>query len=252
MTEEINAAAEGAFSAGATLVLVNDSHLAEHNLDLDILDPRIEYLMGPGKNAWTGLDDSFTAVFQLGAHAMVGTSHAHLRHTWDPSCWAQVKVNGISMGEIGIVAAGAGELGVPCTLVTGDDKACFEAAQLIPNIIKAQVKTGLTWQSAQSLELKIARDLIRESARQACLAAREIKPLILGNAPFDIEVLLIAEPAHNTYASSLEKDELQRESSFVQRASGVKFIEAFLSVLQSKPVPYKVFNVTNKANKDEQ
>ncbi len=43
MTEEINAAADGAFAAGAEKVLVNDCHGSEENLDLDVLDSRIEY-----------------------------------------------------------------------------------------------------------------------------------------------------------------------------------------------------------------
>lgn len=44
MTEEANAAVAGAFDAGASAVLVNDSHGDMRNLLLDVLDPRAPWL----------------------------------------------------------------------------------------------------------------------------------------------------------------------------------------------------------------
>src|SRR5262245_14627921 len=41
MTKEVNAAVEGAYDAGATEVLVADSHGDAQNIDVEVLDPRV-------------------------------------------------------------------------------------------------------------------------------------------------------------------------------------------------------------------
>src|SRR5690348_6013904 len=46
MTAETNAAVAGAFEAGATGVLINDSHADMRNLVLEELDPRVELISG--------------------------------------------------------------------------------------------------------------------------------------------------------------------------------------------------------------
>lgn len=239
MTEEINAAADGAFAAGADLVLVNDAHLTEHNLDLDLLDRRVEHLMGYGKDLWAELDDTFDAVFQIGAHAKAGTPAANLRHTWAPSNFADLRINGKSVGEIGLAAAGAGERGVPCTLVSGDDKACAEAAQLLGGVIRAPVKKGIGWQCARSIAPRAARDLIRERARQACSAAGGVPPWRPATGEISVEILTIAKPANDLYASSLEADALLAQPLLTQRATGTSIRQAFLAALAATPRPVR-------------
>jgi D-amino peptidase len=239
MTEEINAAAEGAFAIGAKLVVVNDDHLNAHNLDLNLLNPRIEYLMGYGKNAWTELDDSFDVVLLVGAHAKAGTPEANLRHTWSPQNWADLRINGRSVGEIGLVAAGAGERGVPCTFVSGDDKACKEASELVPGIIQAQVKRGLSWQVARSLSLKFARNLIREKTKEACRVSDKIKPLHLAEESVDIEILLLAEDHGPLYASSLNLQDLMNKPIVRKRGFGANVPEALEIALSAPAEPVK-------------
>ena len=46
MSEETNAAALGAFDAGANEVLINDSHGDMRNLLFDHLDPRVQVISG--------------------------------------------------------------------------------------------------------------------------------------------------------------------------------------------------------------
>jgi len=62
---EVNAAAQGAFDAGASSVLVNDSHWDQTNLLPEKLDPRIEYITGSGKPLamMQGVDTGMDAVF---------------------------------------------------------------------------------------------------------------------------------------------------------------------------------------------
>src|SRR5687767_13800368 len=71
MTAEANAAALGAFDAGATGVLVNDSHGDMRNLVLEDLDPRIEVISGALKpmSMVEGAVAGFGCALFVGYHA---------------------------------------------------------------------------------------------------------------------------------------------------------------------------------------
>lgn len=71
MTQEVNAAVQGAFDAGATEVLVADSHGDAQNIDIALLDGRARLV-----RAWPrplgmmeGIDSSFAAAVFVGYHA---------------------------------------------------------------------------------------------------------------------------------------------------------------------------------------
>jgi len=83
LTQEVNAAIEGAFEAGATEVLVNDAHGNMANILIEDLDERAELISGNNKHLlqMEGLDDSFQAVFFLGYHAHEGNADAVMNHT---------------------------------------------------------------------------------------------------------------------------------------------------------------------------
>ena len=57
MTEEVNAAIEGALAGGATAILVNDSHGPMTNLLPELLNPAAELILGKPKpfNMFAGL-----------------------------------------------------------------------------------------------------------------------------------------------------------------------------------------------------
>ena len=75
-----------------------------------------------------------------------------------------------------IDAAIAGAHGVPVGLVTGDDKACAEARDLLGNVETAQVKQALGRHAARMLSPRRARDLLHTHARRAVQRAREFTP----------------------------------------------------------------------------
>lgn len=231
MTEEINAAAQGAFEAGATDVLVDDAHWLGHNLELSVLNARIECLTGNDRELLAELDGSFDVLFCLGAHAKAGTSGANLAHTMDPDRWVEMKINGRSMGEIGLNAAGAGECGVPLVLITGDDKACAEAAALIPGIMQARVKKGISAQCARSLSPAAARELICNRAREACLAARQIAPFRLGGSSTVLEVTMLAAAGTPFKASALDGTALRLQKTVTKRVTAQSVRQALRGVL---------------------
>jgi D-amino peptidase len=46
MTDDVNAAVDGAFAGGATSVVVNDAHWTMTNVQIERLDPRAELIKG--------------------------------------------------------------------------------------------------------------------------------------------------------------------------------------------------------------
>src|SRR5438552_12455463 len=84
MTGEANAAIEGALAAGATKVVVNDSHWFMRNLLAEELHQAAELLSGDPKprSMVEGIDSGFDAALFIGYHARAGTPHAVLDHTY--------------------------------------------------------------------------------------------------------------------------------------------------------------------------
>lgn len=184
LTHEVNAAIEGALEGGATEIIVRDGHGANggYNFVLDELHDAAEYVMGAPQDIYLEeLDGSFDGVFQIGAHAMAGTARAVLEHTQSSQAWEEMRVNGQPMGEMGFFAAIAGELGVPCVLVTGDQAVCQEARALIgPEVEVAMTKVGFGRHCARMRTPKVTCDLIRYRARAAMGKIGVVKPVDIG------------------------------------------------------------------------
>ncbi len=174
---EVNAAIEGAVEGGATQVVVNDSHSVMRNLPPDELAGQASYISGSHKPLYMmqGLDDSFGACLFVSYHGSVGAP-AGLSHTYSPRAVTEVRLDGKVTGEAGINALVAAHYGVPVVLVTGDDCACAETAELIPGIRVAVVKQHVSRVAAHSMHPVRARELIREQARAAVAGAPAVPP----------------------------------------------------------------------------
>lgn len=168
LQDEVNAAIEGAVSAGADEFLVNDSHSTMQNLRPDALAGRARYLSGRHKPLYMmqGLDASFDAVFYVAYHGSMSTA-APLSHTYNPRAIADVSLNGTVVGEAGINSLVALGHGVPVVLVSGDDVTAAETAALNPGVQTAVVKTAINRFAAESLHPADARELIRDRAAAA-------------------------------------------------------------------------------------
>jgi D-amino peptidase len=189
LTGDINAAVDGAVAGGATEVIVADMHGASFNLNPSELHPEAQVLYGAagGGPRFAYLDRSVDAVFLLAYHARAGTRAAVLEHTMSSASWFRLAVNGREVGEVGIDAALAGAVGVPVVLVTGDDKVCQEARELLGPIETAAVKRGLGRHRALCLSPEKSHALIRAAAQRAVGLAGKIRPLSFGP---DVEVTL--------------------------------------------------------------
>ena len=141
MTEEANAAVEGALAAGAGFVLLNDSHWDMRNLLAEELHHAAVLLSGGPKrlSMLEGIEAGFDAALFIGYHAKAGTARAVLDHTMTDVV-RDVRLNGRSMGELGLNAALAGSYGVPVALVSGaaaDPGRCRRGAGPPPSPVRA-------------------------------------------------------------------------------------------------------------------
>ncbi len=179
MTVEANAAIEGALKAGATEVLVADSHWNFDNLIPEELNPAAVLLRGSPRpfSMVHDLDGSFAAAMFVGYHAMAGTPRAIIDHTFTGKV-RSIVVNDREIGETGLNAYVAGEFGVPVVLVTGDSSLASEARSLIPGVHTVAVKEAVNTHAAKHLHPKKACDLIRLEAEKAVRGATEIEPLV--------------------------------------------------------------------------
>jgi len=175
-TQDINACAQGCFAAGAGAVIVRDGHGGGNHALWDQLDPRLEIVQGETAHPFPGLEEA-DALILLGYHALAGTAGALLEHTFSSAEVQNLWLNGRLVGEIGIHAATAAELGVPVILVSGDDKACAEAVEWIPGVVTCPVKTGLGTQGARLLSAEVAHRLIAEKTQEAVGKLKAIKPI---------------------------------------------------------------------------
>jgi D-amino peptidase len=185
---EVNAAIDGALAAGATEIVVNDSHSVMRNLAPARLHGRATYISGSHKPLYMmeGLDPSFDAIFFVSYHGSMGGDPAVLSHTYNPRAVAEVRLNGQVVGESGVNALVAAHHGVPIVLVTGDQTACEETVAVVPRVETAVVKRSITRFAAESLHPEVARDLIRAAATRAVELADRPAPDIA--VPSTLEV----------------------------------------------------------------
>jgi D-amino peptidase len=184
---DANAAVEGALEGGADEIRVADMHGRGFHFPLDQLHPRAEFLMGSGPWPRFPFLEGSDALFLVGYHALHGTAAAVRDHTMSSASWQDFWINGRLVGEVGIDAAYAGHLGVPVMLVTGDDKVCSEALDLLGPIETAQVKRSVARHRALVLPPVRAQALIRERAKRAVERIGEVPPLATGR-PVEIRL----------------------------------------------------------------
>jgi D-amino peptidase len=178
MTQEGNATIEGCLNAGATEIVIADSHWNFDNLIPEDLNEAATLLRGTPRmfSMVQDLDRSYDAAMFIGYHAKAGTARAILDHTYTGRI-AAVHINGIEVGETGINAYLAGHHGIPVVLVTGDSAVTAEAKALIGNVHTVAVKDATGASAAKNLHPKKARDLIRAEANRALKDVKAIPPL---------------------------------------------------------------------------
>jgi len=202
MTDEVQAAIEGARKGGAEEILVCDAHDTGRNLIIELLDEDIEVIQGSPYELgmMSGISKEFDASFQIGYHAMRHTHAGVLGHTYTYAI-AALKMNGKLLGESGLGAVLAGHFGVPLVFASGDAHAVNQAKSLVKNVVGVPTKKGVGIYGARSLTPKKAQELIRKGAKEAMAKVKEIPPVTL-KKPIEMEVEFV-KPLMAEYASKI-------------------------------------------------
>jgi len=180
MTGEVEAAILGAKEGGADEVLVCDAHDTGRNLLIEELPEDVEVIEGSAYDMgmMSGISSDFDASFQIGYHSMRHTHAGVLGHTYTYSI-AELRMNGIVMGEGGLSAAIAGHFGVPVALVSGDALAIAQVRKLVKGFVEVPTKQGVGLYGVRTLTPRKACQMIRQGAKEAVQIATKVKPLVL-------------------------------------------------------------------------
>ena len=190
MTREANAAVEGALAAGATEIVVRDSHGSARNILPELLNENallIRDWSGGPKVMMEGLDESFDAAIFIGYHAKAGTPDALLEHTSSGTV-TDFSVNGISMPEAGYNALIAGYYDIPVVFVAGDKLLCDQITALLGDVETVPVKKGIG-AAAVNLHPEVTREMIRTGVEQALRSLDRYEPFHL-ESPYTLVLKL--------------------------------------------------------------
>ncbi len=189
MTEEVNAAISGAFDAGASEVLVSDSHGDGQNIDVELLDKRVRLVRSWPRplGMMQGIDETFGAVVFVGYHAGEGQAAAIISHTFNGT--TVVRLNGVEVPEAGVNAAIAGEFNVPVVFLSGDQTIGDEARRLLGPIETVAVKQSIGYYSATMIHPEEAQRMIRAGVKRGVERRAELKPYKLSH-PVKVELTL--------------------------------------------------------------
>ena len=190
MTGEVLAAIAAAREAGATEIVVSDSHGNGESLLIDQFpdDVRIVRSWPRPLMMMEGIDSTFAAAILIGYHAGTTNPAGVRAHTISSANLASVSLNGVVVPEAGISAAIAGRFGVPVVLISGDDVAVAEARRLLGDVEGAVVKRAISFHSASTMTPKAAQQLIRERVKAALARRSAFKPYVV-RAPVQLDVV---------------------------------------------------------------
>lgn len=200
MMGDINEAVDAAFEAGATEVVVCDTHCGGGQVQVDKMDPRASYEIPNAGRMMPSLDESFAGLILLGHHAKAGTLNGFLDHTMSSASWFEFKINDRVVGEIGIEAAYAAHCGVPVIAISGDETTAIEAEELLGDVEYAVVKKGIGRNKANCLSVPDAHKRIREAVSTAIRNIDRFAPWA-PELPATLELTLYRSDMADDYAA---------------------------------------------------
>lgn len=180
---DLLALTDGLNQGGADEIWVYDEHYYGRNIDMDQLPKNVTAICGkpPYQTNWAGgLDATFTGMILLGFHSKAGTSDGLLPHSYELDI-KDIRINGVSVGEIGMEAAIAGDYDVPVLMVAGDSAGVEEAKELLSGITVVVVKESICECGAQCYPLSVTAEKIRTKAEEIVKNKPNVKPYNVGN-----------------------------------------------------------------------
>jgi D-amino peptidase len=205
---DLVALVEGLHAGGADEVWVYDEHYYGRNIDLAQLDACARVICGkpPYTKDWAGgLNGDFLGLALLGFHSKADTPGGLLPHTYELDI-KDLRLNNVSVGEIGMEAAIAGDFGVPTQLVIADSAGVAEAQALLPGVETVVVKESLGASGALCYPTEATAKHIRRVAAEVMQNPPRVAPFTVGGK-VDLSVALREGPyldsCRKLFASSL-------------------------------------------------
>ena len=237
MTEDVNAAVEGAVQGGAKEVVVRDAHGRAINILPDKLHPAARLMAGwtPVLDMLQGCDEGCGIAFFIGYHPGPASPGGILSHTYSMEAIRNVTIGGITAGETLINAIQAGTHGVAVGLVTGEKALGEEIAPVLNQTAFVQTKVGFGYQSALLEPMGDCRERIRQAASgvvRRCLENGPGYPVY--TPPIPIEARIDFHKAEAVLASRLVPgvETLDARSIALTAGSAREFIERFQLLTQ--------------------
>jgi D-amino peptidase len=189
MTQEVNAAIEGAVAAGAFEIVVSDSHGNGQNLLIEKLPQDVLLVRASPRPLMMmqGIDETFAGAIFIGYHSATTNPEGVRAHTLSSARLADVRLKGVSVSEAGLNAAIAGHFNVPVIMISGDDVVVKETKTLLGDVEGAVVKWALGFHSAKTMMPTASYNLIRDTAKKAVGRIKDFKPYKLA-APIQLDV----------------------------------------------------------------
>jgi D-amino peptidase len=178
MTKEALAAVMAAKEAGATEIVVADSHGNGQNLLIEQFPPDVRIVRSWPRplGMMGGLDASFDAALFVGYHSSTDNPQGVRAHTFSSARLHSVKLNGQVASEGSFNAAVAGHFGVPVVFVSGDDAAVAEVRAQLGDVEAVETKRHLGFHAAETLTPAAACARIAEGVKRALARRAGFKP----------------------------------------------------------------------------
>jgi D-amino peptidase len=169
MTDEALAAVRAAKQAGATQVVVSDSHGNGESLLIELFPKDVKLVRSFPRHGsmMAGLDASFAAAIFIGYHASTSNPQGVRAHTVSSAHFTRLAINGTAVTEAEFNAAYAGDLNVPIVFASGDDVAVKEITGRLGPLETVVTKRSLGFHAAESLTPAAACDLIYQGVLTA-------------------------------------------------------------------------------------
>jgi D-amino peptidase len=178
MTQEALAAVAAAKDAGATDIVVADSHGNGENLLVERFPPDVRVVRSWPRplEMMGGLDRTFDAAIFIGYHASTTNPTGVRAHTFSSATLTKVTLNGVEMSEGSWNAAIAGHFDVPVVMVTGDDAAVAEVRKVVGPIEGVETKTSLGFHAAITRTPQAVQAMIGPAVKAALSRRTTLKP----------------------------------------------------------------------------
>lgn len=197
LTNEVNAAVEGALEAGATEIIVRDGHSANISVNHEELNKAAKLVRGrrPGtpETMVICVDESYDALLFIGAHARAGKENGVLSHTMSLKV-VELLFNEMPISECAFNGLYAGMFGVPVVFIAGDSETQKESIETFGKDIYTTVtKEPYGRTCAICYHPEVVCSDIKSKVKEAIKNREKFSPLKL-NAPYTLKLKVRENP----------------------------------------------------------